>query len=147
MLEFFYKKTRYGEEYLEEIAAIEDRNTQDIQNVQRYERLNEGGWELTGEALVKFVPSEWTVLPTEQFEVYEFYPKHSYDYGSFRHSDPYAPPKTDPEPTDPEPPVPVPPGPVPGPVPPLTTTKAEPEKTFPIAVVMGLAMGAFLAFH
>ena len=193
MLEFFYKKTRYGEEYLEQIAAIDDRDTQDLQYVQRYERLNEGGWNTTGEALVKFVPSEWTVLPTEQFEVYDFYPKHSYEYNSSHHSDPYVPPKTDPEPT-----VPVA---APDPslfpemaeaaalilkaateistkpiyapdkygykdpmepetivewdetlkkyVPVVTTTPKAVESggPFPIAVLMGLAMGAFLAFR
>jgi hypothetical protein len=48
---------------------------------------------------VKFKRSEWNALPTEQFEIYNFYPKHSSDYSSFQHSDPYAPP----EPTDPEP--------------------------------------------
>ena len=112
-LQFFYKKTRYGEAYLEEIAAIEDYDAHDLQNVQRYERLNEGGWNLTGEALVKFKRSEWIALPTEQFEVYDFYPKHSYDYSSFHHSDPYAPPEpTDPEPADPADPEPTVPDPV-----------------------------------
>ena len=149
-VQFFYRVLDHGDDSVEQIYGIEDYIVKIIQTVQTYERVNGHSWHLTGEREEVFIEDDWRTLAREEYDALDWYPTHTYEYNDADHSAPYIPPEPvvstsaahSPSPTS------VAPSPSPTVVAPSPSPKPEPEsKQFPIAIVMGILVGGYLALR